>query len=294
MSGDSEFARNWNTKTDEEWQLGRPEDRVKHNTSESETDDTSASEGSESSKKGDNDKDDKAEQQRTHHSTVNLLDAQEELGNSSADEGPVDVTGDDDIEATARRIRRLKKKQRQATQQKLQARRQEGIKLKAQREKKSPGKEEATGALILFAQFRQKEMESSGKDAADNLSESSMLTSSSGPTAEANQKQFAEVAQSYASEDAPDVFDDMVQFSMTISAADKKKITDDESRGLSRLLCASMRFHVRKQREILELEEHKKKSDQELEELKKGFAECDEELKKQRRQVRVLTRAVDR
>ena len=158
----------------------------------------------------------------------------------------------------------------------------------------SSGKEEATGARNLLAQFRQKEKESSGKDAADNLSESSMLTSSSGPTAQANQRQFAEIAQSYASEDAPGVFDDMVQSTVTINAADKKKSTDDESRRLSRLLHAPMRFHVRKQREILELEEQKKKSNQELEEQKKRFAECDEELKKQRRQVRVLTTAVDR
>ena len=59
----------------------------------------------------------------------------------------------------------------------------------------------------------------------------------------------------------------LVQYMVMINAADKKKTTDDEPKRLSKLLQASMSYNFKKQKEILDLEEHKKISIQQLEEL---------------------------
>ena len=206
----------------------------------------------------------------------------------------MDLNGDDDIEKTARKIRRLQSKQRQATRQKLQARQLEGMKLKAQREKESSGKEKATDALDLLAQFRQNAKQSSGKDAAGTLSESSMMnsmnSSSSDPTGllrSMSGDMVEDMLQAYANHGRSTSKSD-------VNGAAKKKSTHDESKRLSNLLQASMRYHVKKQKKILELEEHKEKFNQEPEEQKRKFAECDDELEMRRRQVRVLTAAFER
>ena len=136
MSGDSEFARKYNTMTDEEWQQGYFNGETPP---ESETNDTSESEGTDSShhdssnsdsEKDDEDKPDEVDKPLTGEFAASAYQAQEDAppltDEEESGQSPrpkkncihVDLSPQisDNEDTTTKEIEQLQKKQRESTQ----------------------------------------------------------------------------------------------------------------------------------------------------------------------------------